>query len=113
MLNGTSSLLMQYSSAGTLWFLNWPDNQLCYDDENNVFRKAKNGYWKCVDACKIQTGTSILGVKLCLEFHEGQTPCGTRSGLMMYEYLIEQNDELNLPQVGNTYFPSNTTRFCA
>uniref|UniRef100_A0A0E0B9Q0 NAC domain-containing protein n=2 Tax=Oryza glumipatula TaxID=40148 RepID=A0A0E0B9Q0_9ORYZ len=85
-------------SPGTLWFLNWPDNQLCYDDENNVFRKAKNGYWKCVDACRIQTGTSILGVKLCLEFHEGQTPCGTRSGLMMYEYLIEQNDELNLPQ---------------
>jgi hypothetical protein len=42
-------------------------------------------------------------MKIILEFYEGQASCGKRTGWMMHEYQVEQNDEANLPQVSNGF----------
>ncbi|RCV43160.1 hypothetical protein SEVIR_9G273700v4 [Setaria viridis] len=81
-----------------MWYLNWSDDQQPYDSAENGIRKAKNGYWKPVESSRIPTSTGILGMKIILEFYEGQASCGKRTGWMMHEYQVEQNDEANLPQ---------------
>ncbi|KAK3153547.1 hypothetical protein QOZ80_2BG0176990 [Eleusine coracana subsp. coracana] len=84
--------------TGYVWHLKWSDDQKPYDSAENGIRKAKNGYWKPVGSSRIATSTAIMGVKIILEFYEGHAPCGTRTGWMMHEYQVEQNDEANLPQ---------------
>ncbi|XP_062200784.1 NAC domain-containing protein 37-like isoform X2 [Phragmites australis] len=81
-----------------IWYLNWSDDQQPYDSAENSIRKAKNGYWKPLDSSRIPTSTAIIGVKIVLEFYEGQAPCGKRTGWVMHEYQVEQNDDANLPQ---------------
>ncbi|CAL4941435.1 unnamed protein product [Urochloa decumbens] len=82
-----------------MWYLIWSDNQQPYDSAiENGIRKAKNGYWKPVASSRIPTSTGILGMKIVLEFYEGQTSCGKTTGWMMHEYQVEQNDEANLLQ---------------
>ncbi|TVU30759.1 hypothetical protein EJB05_22397, partial [Eragrostis curvula] len=82
----------------TVWHLKLSDDQEPYDSAENGIRNAKNGYWKPLGSSRIPTSTAIIGVKIVLEFYEGQAPCGKRTGWMMHEYRIEQNDEANLPQ---------------
>ncbi|GJM84365.1 hypothetical protein PR202_ga00027 [Eleusine coracana subsp. coracana] len=84
--------------TGSVWHLKWLDDQKPYDSAENGIRKAKNGYWKPVGSSRIATSTAIMGVKIILEFYEGHAPCGMRTGWMMHEYQVEQNDEANLPQ---------------
>jgi hypothetical protein len=86
--------------------LKWSDDQDPDDNENGI-RKTKNGYWKLVDSSKIPTGTSIMGAKIVSEFYEGYAPCGTKTGWMMHEYQVQQNDEVNLPQVVAQGFPQS------
>lgn len=86
-----------------MWYLNCSDDQQSYESAENGIREAKNGYWKPVDSSRIPTSTGILGMKIILEFYEGQASCGKRTGWMMHEYQVEQNDEANLPQVSNGF----------
>ncbi|CAL4924560.1 unnamed protein product [Urochloa decumbens] len=81
-----------------MWYLIWSDDQQPYDSAENGIRKAKNGYWKPVASSRIPTSTGILGMKIVLEFYEGQTSCGKTTGWMMHEYQVEQNDKANLLQ---------------
>nr|CAB3494885.1 unnamed protein product [Digitaria exilis] len=85
-----------------MWYLNWSDDQHPKDTAENSIRKAENGYWKPVDSSKIPTSTGIMGMKIILEFYEGQAPCGKRTGWVMREYQVEQNNEANLPQDDKT-----------
>lgn len=86
-----------------MWYLNWSDDQHPKDTAENSIRKAENGYWKPVDSSKIPTSTGIMGMKIILEFYEGQAPCGKRTGWVMREYQVEQNNEANLPQVSDGF----------
>ncbi|KAG2538515.1 NAC domain-containing protein 102-like isoform X3 [Panicum virgatum] len=80
------------------WYLSWSDDQQPNNSAENSIRKAKNGYWKHAESCKVPTSIGIMGVKIILEFYEGQAPCGKRTGWVMHEYQVEHNDEANLPQ---------------
>ncbi|XP_025797458.1 NAC domain-containing protein 40-like isoform X5 [Panicum hallii] len=82
-----------------LWYLCWSDDQQPNNSAENSIRKAKNGYWKHVESCKVPTSIGIMGMKIILQFYEGHAPCGKRTGWVMHEYQVEQNDEANLPQV--------------
>ncbi|KAL6883330.1 hypothetical protein ACP4OV_010744 [Aristida adscensionis] len=88
----------QSAKAGDLWFLNWSDDQQPHVSAENGIRNTENGYWKPVDSSKVPTSTTIMGVKIVLEFYEGQAPCGKRTGWVMHEYQVEQNVEANIPQ---------------
>jgi hypothetical protein len=81
-----------------IWYLSWSDDQQPNNSAENSIRKAKNGYWKHVESCKVPTSIGIMGMKIILQFHEGHAPCGKRTGWVMHEYQVEQNDEANLPQ---------------
>ncbi|WVZ58514.1 hypothetical protein U9M48_008785 [Paspalum notatum var. saurae] len=82
-----------------VWYMNWSDDQQPSDSSAyGIKRQAKNGYWESMNTSRIPIGTAIIGVKIILEFYEGQAPCGTRTGLVMHEYQVEHNDEANLPQ---------------
>ncbi|XP_062204986.1 NAC domain-containing protein 17-like isoform X2 [Phragmites australis] len=83
--------------TGGVWHLNWSDDQQPYDNAKHGIRKAINGYWNPLHSSRIPTSTGIIGVKIVLEFYEGQAPC-ERTGWVMHEYQVEQNDEANLPQ---------------
>ncbi|CAL4916322.1 unnamed protein product [Urochloa decumbens] len=79
--------------------MNWSYDQQPYESSGSCTRrKAKNGYWEFVDSSRISTSTTIVGVKIILEFHEGQAPGGIRTRWVMHEYQVERNDEANLPQ---------------
>ncbi|CAL4933015.1 unnamed protein product [Urochloa decumbens] len=85
--------------SGDVWYMNWSDDQQPYESAGScIRRKAKNGYWEFVDSSRISTSTTIVGVKIILEFYEGQAPGGIRTGWLMHEYQVEHNDEANLPQ---------------
>ncbi|KAJ1257261.1 hypothetical protein BS78_K135600 [Paspalum vaginatum] len=84
-----------------VWYMNWSDDQKPSDSSKyGIKRQAKNGYWESMNTSRIpiSTGTAIIGVKIILEFFEGQAPFGMRTGLVMHEYQVEHNDEANLPQ---------------
>lgn len=98
-------LIHQSPPLGNIWYLNWSDDQQSYcNGERANIRKTKKGYWKCIDAIRIPTSTSIVGVKFNLEFYEGEPPSGKRTQWVMHEYQLEQNDEANVPQSLRTIF---------
>uniref|UniRef100_A0A0D9XIV9 NAC domain-containing protein n=1 Tax=Leersia perrieri TaxID=77586 RepID=A0A0D9XIV9_9ORYZ len=74
------------------------DDQHSPMNGENTIVETQTGYWKSVDTVRIPTSTSIVGVKVTLDHYEGQAPSGKRTGWVMNEYLVEQNDEANLPQ---------------
>ncbi|XP_037483062.1 protein ATAF2-like [Triticum dicoccoides] len=86
------------SSPGNIWYLNQSDDQQPYGNGESDIRKAKGGYWKCIDVLRIPTSKSTAGVKFSLEFYEGEAPSGKRTQWLMHEYLVEQNDEANVQQ---------------
>lgn len=85
--------------TGDIWYLNRSDDQQPFGNGESAIRKAKGGYWKCIDVLRIPTGRSTAGVKFSLEFYEGEAPDGKRTQWLMHEYQVEQNDEANVSQV--------------
>jgi hypothetical protein len=79
--------------------MNFSDDPQSPKNGENAIIKSKTGYWKVVGTVRIPTSTVIVGMKVSLDHYEGEAPSGKRTGWVMDEYLIEQNDEANLPQV--------------
>lgn len=79
--------------------MNFSDDPQSPKNGENAIIKSKTGYWKVVGTVRIPTSTVIVGMKVTLDHYEGKAPSGKRTGWVMDEYLIEQNDEANLPQV--------------
>ncbi|KAG8088592.1 hypothetical protein GUJ93_ZPchr0010g7312 [Zizania palustris] len=74
------------------------DDQQYPNNGKNTIIQSKTGYWKSVDTVQISTSTDIVGVKVSLDHYEGQAPSGKRTGWVMNQYLVKQNDEANVPQ---------------
>ncbi|KAL5223545.1 hypothetical protein ABZP36_010184 [Zizania latifolia] len=78
--------------------MDFSDNQQYPNNGENAIIQSRTGFWKSMDTVRIPTSTAIVGVKVSLDHYEGQAPSGKRTGWVMNQYLVEQNDEANLPQ---------------
>ncbi|KAF0928337.1 hypothetical protein E2562_003161, partial [Oryza meyeriana var. granulata] len=95
---GMSLSLIDPCDSEDIWYMNFSDDQQFPKNGENAIIKSKIGYWKSVYTVRIPTSTAIVGMKVSLDHYEGQAPSGKRTGWVMNEYLVEQNDEANLPQ---------------
>ncbi|XP_015697473.1 NAC domain-containing protein 83-like [Oryza brachyantha] len=95
---GVSFHLFDPWDSENLWYMNFSDDQQSPKNGENAIIKSKTGYWKIVDTVRIPTSTAIVGMKVRLDHYEGEAPSGKRTGWVMNEYLVEENDEANLPQ---------------
>ncbi|XP_052134680.1 protein ATAF2-like isoform X2 [Oryza glaberrima] len=95
---GMNISLIDPRNSEDIWYMNFSDDPQSPKNGENAIIKSKTGYWKVVGTVRIPTSTVIVGMKVTLDHYEGKAPSGKRTGWVMDEYLIEQNDEANLPQ---------------
>uniref|UniRef100_A0A0E0M6V3 NAC domain-containing protein n=1 Tax=Oryza punctata TaxID=4537 RepID=A0A0E0M6V3_ORYPU len=95
---GINFSLIDPWNSEDIWFMNLSDDPRSPKNGENAIIMSKTGYWQYVGTVRIPTSTAIVGMKVSLDHYEGQAPSGKRTGWMMNEYLVEQNDEANLPQ---------------
>ncbi|KAG8088591.1 hypothetical protein GUJ93_ZPchr0010g7312 [Zizania palustris] len=97
-LVGVNLSLLDPCNSENLWYMDISDDQQYPNNGKNTIIQSKTGYWKSVDTVQISTSTDIVGVKVSLDHYEGQAPSGKRTGWVMNQYLVKQNDEANVPQ---------------